>query len=98
QEAARRALERGPDLAESHKVAALIAMNHDWDRASAERGLARAIELNPGSADARVWNGWRLALLEGSYDQALAELRIAEKLDPLDLRIKTQIGYVHYFL
>ena len=73
-------------------------MSHDWDRASAERGFARAIELNPGSADVRVWNGWRLSLLEGSHEAALAELRIAEGLDPLDLKIKTQIGYVHYFL
>jgi tetratricopeptide (TPR) repeat protein len=45
-----------------------------------------------------VWNGWRLALLEGSYEAALAELQAAERLDPLDLKVKTQIGYVHYFL
>jgi tetratricopeptide (TPR) repeat protein len=98
QEAARKALELGPDLAESHKVAALLAMSHDWDRAAAEKGFLRAIALNPGSADARVWNGWRLALLEGAYESALAELKVAEGLDPLDLKIKTQIGYVHYFL
>ena len=73
-------------------------MSHDWDRASAERGFARALERNPGSADVRVWNGWRLSLLEGSHEEALAELRIAERLDPLDLKIKTQIGYVYYFL
>ena len=97
-EAAGRALELEPGLAEGHKVTALIAMSHDWDRAAAERGFARAIELNPGSADVRVWNGWRLSLLEGSHEEALAELRIAEGLDPLDLKIKTQIGYVHYFL
>jgi serine/threonine-protein kinase len=97
-EAARRALELGPGLAEGHKVMALIAMSHDWDRGSAARGFARALELNPGSADARVWNGWRLSLLEGSHEEALGELRIAERLDPLDLKIKTQIGYVYYFL
>ena len=32
------------------------------------------------------------------HDQALAELAEAERLDPLDLQVKTQIGYVHYFL
>jgi serine/threonine-protein kinase len=73
-------------------------MSHDWDRKQAEASLSRAIELNPSSADARVWNAWRLSLLEGSHKRALPELRVAEELDPLDLKIKTQIGYVYYFL
>jgi TolB-like protein/Flp pilus assembly protein TadD len=97
-ETAAKALALGPELPEPHKVQGLIAMNHDWDRKAAEEHLARAIELNPSSADARVWNAWRLSLLEGSYEEALAELRVAEELDPLDLKIKTQIGYVYYFL
>jgi serine/threonine-protein kinase len=96
--AAERALELAPELPEAHRVLALIAMNHDWDRIAAKNRFSRAIELNPGSAEARVWNAWRLALLEGSYQESLAELRAAEALDPLDLKIKTQIGYVHYFL
>ncbi len=96
--AGRRALELAPDLPEVHRVLGLIAMNHDWDRVAAERCFGRALELNPSSADTRLWNAWRLALLERSYDEALDELRRAEALDPLDLRIKTQMGYVHYFL
>jgi eukaryotic-like serine/threonine-protein kinase len=97
-EAARRAVELAPALPEGHKVTALIAMSHDWDREAAARAFARAIERNPAAADTRVWNGWRLSLLEGSHAEALAELRAAEALDPLDLKIKTQIGYVYYFL
>jgi len=96
--AAAKALALGPELPEPHKVLGLIAMSHDWDRKAAEASFARGIELNPSSADARVWNAWRLSLLEGSYQEALAELRVAEDLDPLDLRIKTQVGYVYYFL
>jgi eukaryotic-like serine/threonine-protein kinase len=97
-DAARRSLELDPALADGHKVLGLIAMSHDWDRASVERAFTRALELNPGSADLRVWNGWRLSLLEGSHEAALGELRTAETLDPLDLRIKTRIGYVYYFV
>ncbi len=97
-EAAAQALLLGPDLPEPYKAQGLIAMNHDWDRKVAESSFTRAIELNPNSADTRVWNAWRLSLLEGSYEQALSELRLAEELDPLDLRIKTQVGYVYYFL
>ena len=97
-EAAAKALALGPELPEPHKVLGLIAMSHDWDRKAAESSFARALELNPSSADARVWNAWRLSLLEGTYQEALSELRLAEELDPLDLKIKTQVGYVYYFL
>jgi serine/threonine-protein kinase len=97
-EAAEKALALGPELPEPHKVKGLIAMSHDWDRKGAESSFEKAIELNPSSADTRLWNAWRLSLLEGSYQEALAELRVAEELDPLDLKIKTQVGYVYYFL
>jgi eukaryotic-like serine/threonine-protein kinase len=92
-----KALELDPTLADAHKVRALIAMNHDWDRTGAEQGLACSLQFAPGSAAAHLWNAWRLALLERRYDQAFKELEEAEQLDPLDLQLKTQIGYVHYF-
>ncbi len=95
--AVERALALDPTLADAHKVGALIAMNHDWDRRGSEESLTRALQLGPGSAAAHLWNAWRLALLERRHDQALIELEEAERLDPLDLQLKTQIGYVHYF-
>jgi serine/threonine protein kinase/cytochrome c-type biogenesis protein CcmH/NrfG len=95
--AVEKALELDPNLAEAHKVRALIAMNHDWDRKGAEQALTRALRLGPGSAAGHLWNAWRLALLEGRHDEALIELDEAERLDPLDLQVKTLIGYVHYF-
>ena len=63
----------------------------------AEQALTRALQLGPGSASAHLWNAWRLALLEKRHDLALIELEEAERLDPLDLQVKTQIGYVHHF-
>ena len=98
---ARRAVDRAlalePSLAHAHKVRGLIAMNHDWDRSAAEQALTRALQLGPGSASTHLWNAWRLALLEKRHDLALIELEEAERLDPLDLQVKTQIGYVHHF-
>jgi len=96
--AVEKALELDPHLSEAHRVRGMIAMNHDWDRRRAEEGLRRAIEHSPGSAEARLWNAWRLALLEAQYEEALVELGRAERLGPLDLQVKTQIGYVYYFL
>ena len=95
--AVEKALEIDATLAAAHKVRALIAMNHDWDREGSREALAHALRFGPGSAPAHLWNAWRLALFERRYDEALVELEHAEGLDPLDLQLKTQIGYVHYF-
>ena len=92
-----KALELDPTLSDAHRVRGLIAMNHDWDRTGAENALRSAHRLAPGSAAVHLWNGWRLALLERQHNQALVELDEAERLDPLDLQLKTQVGYVHYF-
>jgi serine/threonine-protein kinase len=95
--AVEKALQLDPSLAHAHKVRGLIAMNHDWDRGGAEQALTRALELGPGSASTHLWNAWRLGVLEKRHDLALVELGEAERLDPLDLQVKTQIGYVHHF-
>ena len=91
------ALQLDATLADAHRIRGLIAMSHDWDRRAAEDALKRALQLAPGSAAAHFWNAWRLALLEQQYEQAFVELDEAERLDPLDLQLKTQIGYVHHF-
>lgn len=91
------ALELDATLADAHRVRALLAMNHDWDRQGAADAIARALELGPGSAGAHLRNAWRLALFERRHEEALIELEEAERLDPLDLQLKTQIGYVHLF-
>jgi TolB-like protein len=95
--AVEKALDLDRTLADAHKVRGLIAMNHDWDRRAAEEALTRAGQLAPGSAAVHLWNAWRLALLERRHDEALLELEAAERLNPLDLQVKTQIGYVHHF-
>jgi serine/threonine-protein kinase len=95
--AADTALKLDPTLSDGHRLRALIAMNHDWDRRGAADALSRALHFGPGSAAAHLWNAWRLSLLENRHDEALGELEEAERLDPLDLQLKTQIGYVHHF-
>jgi serine/threonine protein kinase/Tfp pilus assembly protein PilF len=97
-EAVRTALELDPDLPDAHRLRGVVAMNHDWDRRGAEDGLRKAIALGPSSATAHVANAWRLVLLEARYEEALESLAAAERLGPLDLQVKTMIGYVHYML
>ena len=46
--AVERALALDPTLADAHKVGALIAMNHDWDRRGSEKALTRALQYRSG--------------------------------------------------
>ena len=53
---------------------------HNW--AAAEKSLVKGVELGPGAADAHG-NYGAFLVARGRYDEALAEVRLAHKLDPL---------------
>jgi tetratricopeptide (TPR) repeat protein len=53
--AADRALEAAPDLAEAHSARAMVRLMFDWDFRAAEEGFKRAIELNPGYVQGMCW-------------------------------------------
>jgi tetratricopeptide (TPR) repeat protein len=75
-------------------------VNYEWDWSGAEREYKRALELNPNYAAAHQWYAWEL-LLQGRFDEAIAEMNRARELDPLSLAINTDIGlhcfYMHHF-
>lgn len=81
QAAAARALELAPDLGDAHATAGYLRMVHDFDWAGAERGLLRAIELNPGSGYAYDLYA-RLCWAIERYDEAIPLGRRAQELDP----------------
>jgi len=89
--AAIKALELDSTLAEAHNSLAFCLDGFDWDIDSAGKEFQRAIELNPGYATAHHWYAWHLGLL-GRYDEAIAEMRKAENLDPLSLIINTDLA------
>jgi len=84
-EAAAKALELDPTLAEAHSTAAYLRMC-DFDWAGAERGFKRALELNPNSADTYDLYG-RLCSAQLRCDEAIALLRRAQEMDPLAHRL-----------
>jgi Tfp pilus assembly protein PilF len=69
----------------------VVRFLYDWDWAGAEIEFKRAIELNPGSADAHVWYGVFLAQMERG-SEGIAELKRAEALDPLSLSVHVNAG------
>jgi TolB-like protein/Tfp pilus assembly protein PilF len=94
--AALKALELNAQLAEAHNCLAFASLSFDWDWAGAERSYTRAFEINPNFATARHWYGFFLGML-GRVDEALAEVRRAQELDPLSLIINTHLGLMLYW-
>lgn len=82
--AVERALELDPNLAEAHASLASLLASNDWDWRGAEKHFRRAIELNPGFANAHHWFGIDLLALVNRMDEAGEEMQIARELNPLD--------------
>jgi eukaryotic-like serine/threonine-protein kinase len=95
-EAAAKALQLEPTLAEAHASMAYVLNYYDWDRSSAEKEFNRALELDPNDADAHHAYGRFLASM-GRIDEARAELSRAQELDPLSLGIQSNMAMISYF-
>jgi TolB-like protein/Tfp pilus assembly protein PilF len=93
-EAAQRALQLAPDLADAHVMLGAVLQNHDWNWAAAGASLKRALELAPGNAD--VLNGAaRLARILGQHDRALELIGKALALDPLSIDVHREAALVY---
>jgi tetratricopeptide (TPR) repeat protein len=97
-EAASKALELDPTLAEAHVSLGLVATCYDWDRQTAKRHFEKALELNPNSATAHQWIEYYLTFLEGEYRKSISHLERVLELDPLNLFAKTRLGFMDYYL
>ncbi len=92
-EAARRALELDSTLAEPHATLGYVHMYYDWDWSAADSEFRRAIELNPGYATAHEWYGLFLTAM-GRFEEALAQERRAQELDPLSVAVAGTAAWV----
>jgi adenylate cyclase len=96
-EAALKALQIDPKLAEAHNALGKILNFDDLDLAGAEREFQRAIELQPNNATAHQWYGNGPLDSLGRFDQAIAETKRAVELDPLSPIINTDRAYPLYY-
>lgn len=78
--AAKRALELAPDMAEAH-VARANTLSLAGDNAGAVAAFERAIELNPGLYEAHYYFG-RHDFAQGSYARAIAQFEAAHRARP----------------
>ncbi len=92
EEAAKKAIALGPDLAEAHVSYGLTRQAYHFDYKGAETAFLRAIELNPKYAPAHHMYA-ELLLNLGRFDEALAERRKLAELEPLSINNIGMLGY-----
>jgi DNA-binding winged helix-turn-helix (wHTH) protein/TolB-like protein/Tfp pilus assembly protein PilF len=95
--AAMKALALDDQIAEAHTVLAVAKARYDWDWAGAEKDFKRALELNPGYAGAHQWYAVFSLVIAEKFDDAIAEVKRAQELDPLSLNTGVKVAIVNYF-
>ena len=96
-DAALKALQLDPNLAEAHAALGKILFFREIDLPGAMREYKRAIELNPNDATAHHWFGNDTLAALGRFEEAIAEGKRAIELDPLSTVINVDLGETLYY-
>ncbi|HEX8423459.1 MAG TPA: tetratricopeptide repeat protein, partial [Pyrinomonadaceae bacterium] len=80
-QAALKAVEADPNLAEAHASLGYIKLHYEHDWAGAEAEFRRAIELRPGNALSHRWYAFNLAAI-GRHDDSISEIKRALQIAP----------------
>jgi serine/threonine-protein kinase len=94
--AALKALELDDTLAEAHAAMAEVKLYYDWDWIGAEKAFQRAFELNSSLALAHAHYSWYLFPF-GRLEDALAEAKRAQELDPLSAHFTAYLGAAYWW-
>ena len=93
QAAAEKAMQLDPMLAEAHDALGMAyARDAKWEQS--EKTFRRAIELDPNRSQTRLHFAMFLLWPLDRTPEALKELRLAEKTDPLSTRIRRFLVYI----
>lgn len=91
-EAAWKAQDLDPDLAEAYGWRAMASLYYDWNWAAAGEELRHALELKPSHSEISHFYGHYL-LVMGQTEQGLAACQHAMELDPLGTIISACVGW-----
>jgi TolB-like protein/DNA-binding winged helix-turn-helix (wHTH) protein/Tfp pilus assembly protein PilF len=94
-EAAMRAIQLDPSLAEAHAALGMEKSHYEFDLPGAEREFLKALEVNPNSPYAHLFYSNCFLLPMGRKAQAIAENRRAVEIDPLSLPINNFLGMTY---
>ncbi|MBZ5663337.1 MAG: winged helix-turn-helix domain-containing protein [Acidobacteriia bacterium] len=95
-DAALKALQLDPSLAEPHAALGMVACHYDYDWPTAEREYKKAFELNPSYASAHQYYALGL-MAHGRFAEANAQLETARRLDPLALIVDVDLALLRKF-
>lgn len=95
-DAAARALELNPKLAEPHAALGFMRYQYEWNWEGAEQAFERALALNVNYATAYQWHSSLLSSL-GRASEALQQAQRARQLDPISTPISTNLGAAYYY-
>jgi Flp pilus assembly protein TadD len=91
--AAEKAIELDPLLAEAHAALGVaLARDAQWEQS--EKSFRRAIDLDPNSSTSNRALAMDLLLPLGRVEEAVGQMWIAEKADPLSREVQSALGYV----
>jgi TolB-like protein/DNA-binding winged helix-turn-helix (wHTH) protein len=95
-DAALKALQLDPSLAEAHAALGMVACHYDYDWPTAEREYKKAFELNPSYASAHQYYALGL-MAHGRFAEANAQLETARRLDPLALIVDVDLALLRKY-
>ncbi|HKB39313.1 MAG TPA: tetratricopeptide repeat protein, partial [Gemmataceae bacterium] len=95
-DAALKALQLDPTLAEAYTSLAYLKATYAWDWAGAEADFRSALRLNPNYATARHWYSRYLTTM-ARHEEAIAEKRKAHELDPTSMVILSDLAFAMCF-
>jgi len=90
--AAERALELDPTLDQAYAALGFVESAYDWNWGGAERHYRKALELNPGSVDARHALGMTVLGPLGRLDEAVVVMQQAARLDPQSAPVSANLA------
>ena len=93
--AAERALQFDDTVAEAYASLGFVKSFYDWDWRGAGQHYRRALELNSNCTTARHWYAGYLRAT-GRLEEAIAEIRQAQALDPLSRAISRDLARTLY--
>jgi tetratricopeptide (TPR) repeat protein len=95
-DAALKALQLDPSLAEAHAALGMVACHYDYDWPTAEREYKKAFELNPSYASAHQYYALGL-MAHGRFSEANDQLDTARRLDPLALIVDVDLALLRKY-
>ena len=96
EEAANKAIELAPSLANGYQVRANLAFVYKLDKVTARESINKAMQLDPGNVGVLIQHAI-MCVNTGDIETGLASARTAQELDPISTFANKNLGHALYF-